>query len=149
MSQKPRASTPAASSPDPVSRAEGVRAKQPVPSADKVSGVAQVAQATQAAAVGKVRGAEPVRKAAAVGRAAPVEATPRSELVKEIAGKLRRGEITASQAVEDLIDDAVRCHLDGFSSDDPFGEELRATLHSYMAHDPLLSARVRKLSKTR
>jgi hypothetical protein len=92
---------------------------------------------------------EPVQPAAPVAAVAgpePVERTRRSELIASIARGLRSGELTAGQAVEELIDETVR---ESLGSGSPMSEELRAALRAYVDGDPYLSTKVHRLDRKR
>ena len=118
-----------ASPAEPVARS---RAAGAVDAAAPVQGTTQV-EATQAAsAVQGTAAAAPVDAAAAIVRAAP------ADLVKSVSDRLRRGDLTPAQAVEELIEDAVRQNLPGLPDDSPLRQQLRALLKSYVKDDPYL-----------
>jgi ribosomal protein L13 len=109
----------------------------------------------------RVTRAEPAAAPEAVGRAAPVEPaaqvapagavervaeTRRSELVASIARRLRGGELSAAQAVEELIEETVR---ESLPEPGPLSEELHAALRAYVDRDPYLSAKVHRLARKR
>lgn len=118
---------------DPAARTHGATAVAPA---------AEVARLDKTAAADKVAATSetaPVSAAAAVGRAA---ATGR---IADIADRLRRGVLTPTQAVEELIADTVKQSLPGVNADSPLGEELRALLSAFVKDDPLLAAKVGRL----
>jgi hypothetical protein len=92
-------------------------------------------------------GARSVEGGAAAGRvegAASIEAG--ADLVGEVARRLKGGEITAREAVELLIDDAVERQVGRVTIDrDQLADELRELLRRYTETDPYLAAKVRRL----
>jgi hypothetical protein len=103
----------------------------------------QRADATGAAEGVKAAAAtEAVAKTAPVGNVARVEVADR---VQSIADRLRRGVLTPSQAVEELIEDAVQRNLPGLSGDSALLQELRALLSAYAKDDPYLQSRINRL----
>lgn len=114
-------------------RAHGAAAVAP---ADEV---ARLERATAAEKVGATAETAPVGAATAVGR------TAAAARIADIADRLRRGVLTPSQAVEELIADTVKTTLPGVGADSRLGEELRALLHAYVKDDPLLAAKIGRL----
>lgn len=80
---------------------------------------------------------------------APSSSTPSSALdpVSQVAARLRAGEIDVDQAIELLIDDAVRRQV-GLATESAreLEQRLRDLLRSYAAQDPFLAARIRRLT---
>jgi hypothetical protein len=75
------------------------------------------------------------------------------DAVGQVAAQLRAGEITVDQAVERLIDDAIRRQLGSGDWQLQNGDRardleprLRELLRSYAESDPFLAARIRKLT---
>jgi hypothetical protein len=99
---------------------------------DGVEGVGEVDQVSEAPATGEV-----VAPAAPAG---PGSVDP----VAKVAAQLRAGEITVDQAVEKLIDDAISRQLSHEARD--LEPKLRELLRSYAESDPLLAARIRRLT---
>jgi hypothetical protein len=104
--------------------------------ADAIQGADEAAAVERAAAASA---AAPVSAATAVGRAAA------ADRIASIADRLRRGVLTPSQAVEELIEDTVKSSLPGTGPDSRLGQELRALLQSYIKDDPLLAAKIGRL----
>ncbi|MCS6915541.1 MAG: hypothetical protein RMK29_00460 [Myxococcales bacterium] len=132
MSQRPPRLLSGAEPAAPVSRQEPAAALEPVAPAGPASPVERVVEAK---AVEALQGAEAVERAG------------RSELVRAIARRLRSGEITVQQAVEELIEEAVRTSLAGVNPEGPLARQLRAVLRSYVEEDPYLSARLHGLER--
>ncbi len=107
----------------------------PTESAQKVSSVESAAQ-MQAAA-----------KVSALSSVAGVSKSLASDRVASIADRLRRGVLTPTQAVEELIEDTVRSSLPGLTASSPLTQKLREILQSYAKEDPYLFAKVRRLSE--
>jgi hypothetical protein len=111
----------------------------------KARPVSEVAPAAPVDSVAKTAAAEPVQKAAAVAaveRTAPAAAADR---VASIAERLRRGVLTPSQAVEELVEDAVQKNLPGLAADSKLSQELRQLLLAYAKDDPYLASRIGRL----
>src|SRR5262245_15368748 len=134
MPQKPPRSSTGTTPAEPVSRREPAEAPEPVRPAEA------------AAPAERLQPAAPVSRAEA---AAPVTGATRSELVGAIARRLRAGEITVHQAVDELIDDTVRSNLAGSDGDAPIARQLRSALRAYVEQDPFLAARVKGLERKR
>ena len=107
-----------------------------------VTPAAEVARLDQVAATDKV-GA--TTETAPVSAAAAVRSTAAAGRIADIAERLRRGTLTPSQAVEELIADTVKSSLPGVGPDSRLGEELRALLSAYVKDDPLLTAKIGRL----
>jgi len=90
--------------------------------------------ATQATSFASLLGAE---QAGAVG--APPEA------IGAISARLRAGEINAAQATELLVEAVVRARVPALAAE--LQEQLRATLRRMLAEDPVLAAKVRRLTE--
>lgn len=135
-----------ASPAEPVARTRAASATAPASAVDAAKPVASVEAAAAA------RAAEQVERAASVGAVAPAAAVSRAapaDLIKNVAERLRRGQLTPAQAVEELIEDAVRLNLPGVSDDSPLRQELRALLKSYAKDDPFLFTRTKGLGSER
>lgn len=143
---------------DRVTPAEGTSATKnvaPVAPAEAPNAPAAVHRVGAAAPVDRTSAADRVARVEGAGEVAPVNPVAPAALpqaVAAVAARLRRGEITAPQAVDLLIDDAIR----GTLADLPAGpgadkvvEELRALLQDYSRDNPLLAARVRRLTTIR
>ena len=103
---------------------------------------AEVARLDQVIAADRV-GA--TAETAPVSAAAAVRGTAAASRIADIADRLRRGALTPSQAVEELINDTVKSSLPGVGPDSRLGEELRALLSAYVKDDPLLAAKIGRL----
>jgi hypothetical protein len=68
-----------------------------------------------------------------------------SEVIGQISARLKAGEITAAQATELLVDAVVRARVPSIAAD--LQDQLRATLHRLLAEDPMLAAKVRRLTE--
>ncbi len=119
-----------------VSKAGPVAASSAVEAAQGVGGV------DAAARVDAVAGAAAVDAAAAVAAAQKVAASDR---VQGVIDKLRRGAMSPTQAVQELIDDVVQRSLPGASPDSPLVKQLRALLQAYAKDDPYLASRIERL----
>lgn len=118
---------------DPAARAHGAHAVTPA---------AEVARLDQVIAADRV-GA--TAETAPVSAAAALRGTAAASRIADIADRLRRGALTPSQAVEELINDTVKSSLPGVGPDSRLGEELRALLSAYVKDDPLLAAKIGRL----
>lgn len=110
--------------------------------------VGQVGKATEAAAVGAVTKADKAaaaESASAVAAAPAVASTAAADAIADIAARLRSGTLTASQAVEALIQDAVAKNLPGVAPGSKLAEQLRSLLAAYADADPYLAARIKGL----
>lgn len=110
--------------------------------------VGQVGKATEAAAVGAVTKADKAaaaESASAVAAAPAVASTAAADAIADIAARLRSGTLTASQAVEALIQDAVAKNLPGAAPGSKLAEQLRSLLAAYADADPYLAARIKGL----
>ena len=134
MPQKPPRPSAGTTPAEPVSRKDPAQAPDPV---HKAEAAAPAERVQQAAPVGPAEAAAPVSPAA------------RSELVGAIARRLRAGDITTQQAVEELIEDAVHTNLGPEGGDSPLSEKLRAALRAYVEQDPFLASRVKGLERKR
>ncbi len=104
----------------------------PEPAAER-SSAAREAEAPRFAELLAPEGAgEPAAPSAAIG---------------EISARLRAGEISPAQASELLIDAVVRARVPALAAE--LQEQLRATLRRLLAEDPLLAAKVRRLTEGR
>lgn len=130
----PQGQTPAG--PDAIGKARPVGKVAAAAAADAVSEVDRVEQTTAAAPV------DPLAKVAAVEKTA---AAAPADRVASIADRLRRGTLSASQAVEELVEDAVARNLPGLEPDSKLSQELRALLRAYAKDDPYLASRISRL----
>ena len=115
----------------------------------KVAETAPVDAASGVDAVEKTSAAEkvaPASKVAGVEKTAPAAAADR---VHSIADRLRRGTLSPSQAVEELIEDAVQRNLPGLEANSKLSQELRALLLAYAKDDPYLASRITRLGMQR
>jgi hypothetical protein len=101
-----------------------------------------------------VAGVDRTSEVQSIDPTAPVEpAQPASgagaiDPIAKIAGRLRAGEIDADQAVELLIDDAVRRQLGRATDEKPeLAGKLRELLRQHAASDPNLAAHIRRLTQ--
>jgi hypothetical protein len=79
--------------------------------------------------------------------AAPAAATGPPDAIAEVAARLRAGEITVDQAVEQLIDDAIERQVgQAVERAHELEPELRELLRTYVATDPFIAARIRRLT---
>lgn len=110
--------------------------------------VEKVGKATEAAAVAAVTKADKAaaaESASAVAAAPAVASTAAADAIADIAARLRSGTLTASQAVEALIQDAVAKNLPGVAPGSKLAEQLRSLLAAYADADPYLAARIKGL----
>src|SRR5262245_20884733 len=135
MAQK----TPPIGGASAVEPAERTRATSPAEAAESVERVEKTAAASE------VRAPSAIDRVAATGAVDKVAPTRAADQVRGIADRLRRGVITPSQAVEELIEDAVHKNLPGLPADSPLVEELRALLTTYAQDDPHLLQQVKRL----
>ena len=99
-----------------------------------VDGVGEVDQVGETDSVGEVGEVEAPQAAKESGSVDPIA---------QVASQLRNGEISVDQAVDRLIDDAISRQLGGQKELEP---KLRELLRSYAENDPLLAARIRRLT---
>ncbi len=69
-----------------------------------------------------------------------------SDPIAQVAARLRAGEISADEAVELLIDDAIERQMGGGVRKE-LEPKLRQVLRDYAANDPYLSAKLRRLTQ--
>lgn len=101
-------------------------------------------------AVGETGAVDGVDEAApaetgAVGRVGGPGGPGGADPIARVAARLRAGEITADEAVELLIDDAIGRQLGGAVRKE-LEPKLREVLRDYAAHDPYLAAKIRRLT---
>ena len=130
-----------------------MRIKGPTNGAPPVDGVDGPNEVDAVAETESTAPSSQVNGSAAVGQAGAAGAT---DAVGQVAAQLRAGQITVDQAVERLIDDAVKRQLgslgplglSGKNGEDARDLEprLRELLRSYAESDPFLAARIRKLT---
>jgi len=73
------------------------------------------------------------------------ESTPIASALGKVSAELKAGEISAAQAVDLLIETAVKAKL---SAKEPqLQQRLRETLRRLIAEDPLLAAKMKKLAE--
>ena len=84
---------------------------------------------------------------AATGAATAAQATdPTADPVRDVARRLRTGELSAREAVELLIDDAVERQLGLITADRrALAQQLKEVLRRYTETDPHLASKVRRL----
>lgn len=138
MAQRPPSNGPSG----PVSAASGANAVgktggvKPAEAAAPIASTSGVAAAAAAQATGAAQAVHPIAAALrAVG----------ADQVQSIADRLRRGVLSPSQAVEELIEDAVQRNLPGLGPDSTLTQELRALLVAYAKDDPYLASRISRL----
>ena len=94
-------------------------------------------------------GIDGVERASGVARSARIAPTSQSgsiDVVAEVSRRLKAGEITASDAVELLIDDIVDRQAGAALADRrALAEELKSLLRKQTETDPYLASRVRRL----
>ena len=83
----------------------------------------------------------------ATGAATAAQATdPTADPVRDVARRLRTGELSAREAVELLIDDAVERQLGLITADRrALAQQLKEVLRRYTETDPHLASKVRRL----
>lgn len=97
----------------------------------------------EAAPTGGAAPAAPVERAAAVDASAAAEAP---DPIREIARRIRAGELSAGEAVELLIDEVVERRAGAVLGDRrALAEELKELLRHQVQSDPYLASRVRRL----
>ena len=122
-----------------------------IDSAGRSRATEQVGKATEAAAVAavtkadKAAAAESASAVAATSAAPTMASTAAADAIADIAARLRSGTLTASQAVEALIQDAVAKNLPGAAPGSKLAEQLRSLLAAYADADPYLAARIKGL----
>lgn len=122
-----------------------------IDSAGRSRATEQVGKATEAAAVAavtkadKAAAAESASAVTATSAAPAVASTAAADAIADIAARLRSGTLTASQAVEALIQDAVAKNLPGVAPGSKLAEQLRSLLAAYADADPYLAARIKGL----
>ena len=121
---------------EPIERSRPAQGVAPTESASAVDGPAAV---TAKSAIEAAQAPQAVSLVSAVGAASG------ADRVGSIADRLRRGMLSPSQAVEELIEDAVRRNLPGMAMDSRLSQELRAMLLSYAKDDPYLTSRISRL----
>lgn len=82
----------------------------------------------------------------AVGRVGGPGGPDAPDAIARVAERLRAGEITADEAVELLIDDAIGRQMGGAVPKD-LEPKLREVLRDYATNDPYLAAKIRRLSQ--
>jgi hypothetical protein len=120
------------------------------PPVDGVDATDEVAEVGETEATAPSSAASEVSGPAAVGQAG---ATGSVDAVTQVASQLRAGEISVDQAVDRLIDDAIKRQLGSGDWQLQNGDRardleprLRELLRSYAESDPFLAARIRKLT---
>ena len=109
---------------------DGVRPPDAVDEAAPVEGVDEAAPA-ESGAVGRVG-----------GTGGPTGGDP----IAAIAARLRAGEIGSDEALELIIDDTIHRRMGGAVPKD-LEPKLREVLRDYAANDPLLAAKIRRLTQ--
>jgi hypothetical protein len=118
-----------------------MRVKAPGGGAPPIDGTTPATGPTAADGVAAPQGTEGV----APTRAA--EGTTSSDPVADVARRLRSGDLTAREAVELLIDDAVARQVGRATADrEALARELKDLLRRYTETDPYLASKVRRLS---
>jgi hypothetical protein len=80
-----------------------------------------------------------------VAAIAPTVRAGAADRVASIADRLRRGQLSPGQAVEELIADAVQSNLAGLAADSPLSQELRTLLSAFAKDDPYLASQINRL----
>lgn len=141
MAQRPPSNGPggpvsAASGLDAVGKTGATSGVKPTEAAAPIASTTGVAATSATAAPQAAQAVHPVAAALrAVG----------ADQVQSIADRLRRGVLSPSQAVEELIEDAVQRNLPGLGPDSALTQELRALLVAYAKDDPYLTSRISRL----
>src|SRR5262245_53759902 len=118
-----------------------MRIKGPENGTTPVDGVSDVDQLEKTGEILKATDTPAVDAAQRSGAAAP------SDAVAKVAAQLRAGEITVDQAVEQLIDDAVKRQMGLLTAGrEELEDELRELLRQYASTDPFLAAKIRRLT---
>src|SRR5437763_1945558 len=118
-----------------------MRIKPPGDGPPAAGSIDEAGQTEGTSATGAVDAASAAQGAQAVAPATGAQAPSGLDPVAEVARRLRVGEISARDAVEILIDDAVARH--GASDRDEVARELKDLLRRYAADDPYLSSKLR------
>jgi hypothetical protein len=121
---------------------ESVSKAGPVSASSAVDAVQAVGGVDATARIEGVQAAAAIDAAGAVAAAGKVAG---SERVQAVIDKLRRGGMTPTQAVQELIDDVVQRSLPGASPDSPLVKQLRSLLQAYAKDDPYLASRIERL----
>lgn len=124
---------------EPVGKPQAGSGVAPTPAVSQVSRTEAVQPKDAVAGVAAAESVSAVRKVAANERVAA------SDRVQDIAERLRRGLLAPSQAVEELIEDAVQRNLPGLTADSALAQELRELLAAYAKDDPYLANRISRL----
>ena len=106
--------------------------------------VDEAGSAAPAEGARSVEGGAGAQRVGTVDGASSIESG--GDLIGEVSRRLKDGEITAREAVELLIDDAVERQVGRVTTDrDKLADELRELLRRYTETDPYLAAKVRRL----
>lgn len=135
-------------SPGQPGSSKGASSIESVSKAGAVGAAAAVDPTQAVGAVAASERVEAVAATAAIDAANAINAAQRvmgSDRVQGIIDKLRRGTVSPTQAVQELIDDVVQRSLPGISPDSPLVTQLRTMLQAYAKDDPYLASRIERL----
>ena len=125
-----------------------MRVKPPGDGVPAAPGVDEAAAPDPTAPAGEVVEA---RGAGAVGAVEAVTGTAAAggvDHVAQVARRLRAGDITVDQAVEELIDEVVARHAAGPAARDSIAADLKELLRRQIANDPYLASKVRRMGNS-
>ena len=112
--------------------------------------VEQPSESTAATGATAVDGATGAGGPSEISSTAATGSAHAADSVSEVARRLRTGEISPREAVELLIDDAVRRQVGpALGTRTRLANELKELLRRYTETDPYLASKVRRLGKTR
>jgi hypothetical protein len=127
----------------PCYRRPRLRVKAP---GDGAKPVDSTPDAPAAGATGGVAGSQGANDVAPTGAVGGADATAPADVVGDVARRLRSGDLNPREAVELLIDDAVRRQVGKATADrESLASELKDLLRRYTETDPYLASKVRRL----